>query len=218
MGRRVPQTIHVAQRPSATKIVCVFVLLCVLSCRARETTRAPLRQAPLETGIARDLTEKLGVPVTTRCVIIAGIAMCRAVVGSSVLSIAVKSEKGEWVWHVDGRVVQTAPIAQRIAGELADLGVAQTADCGGAVARVPEGERLTCKLSGGGAAFASIRNDGTVELELAIDPAAAAVRSEEPRDLTKTSRDLERLPGEEDDDEVTGSGSAAPRTDSRVAP
>ena len=131
------------------------------------------------------------------------------------LSIAVKSEKGEWAWHVEGRVVQTGPIAARIAGELADLGVAQTVDCGGAVVRVAPGERLVCKLSGGGAAFASIGKDGSVGLELAIDPAAAAVRSEEPRDLTKTSRDLERLPGEEDEDEVTGSGSAAHST---VAP
>ena len=124
------------------------------------------------------------------------------------LSLGVENKRGEWVWHIDGRVVQTAPIAAQIAGELADLGVAQTVDCGAAVARVPLGDRLTCKLSGGGAAFATIAGDGTVELELAIDPAAAAVRSEVPRDLTKTSRDLERLPGEEDEDEVTGS--AAP--------
>jgi hypothetical protein len=199
----------VAQRPVATKIVCGFVLLCVLACREHETPRAPLRQAPLETGIARDLTEKFGAPVTTRCVIIAGIAVCRAFVGGTVLSIAVKSEKNEWAWHVEGRAVVTAPIALRITGELADLDVAQTVDCGGAVVRVDEGERLVCKLSGGGAAFASIGKDGTVGLELAIDPAAAAVRTEVPHDLTKTSRDLERLPGEEDEEEVTGSGSAA---------
>lgn len=209
MGRRVPQSIHVAQRPSARKFSRVLVLLCVLACRERET-RAPLRPSPLETGIARDLTEKLGVPVTTRCLVAGSVAMCRAFAGGQKLTIAVKSERGQWAWRVDGRIVQTAPIAARIAGELADLGVAQTVDCGAPVARVALGERLTCKLSGGGAAFATIASDGTVSLELAIDPAAAAVRSEEPRDLTQTSRALERLPGEEDDEEVLGSGSAAP--------
>ncbi len=134
--------------------------------------------------------------------------MCRAFVGSTVLPIAVKSEKGEWAWHVEGQVVQTAPIAARIADELTDLGVAQTVDCGGAVVKIAVGERLTCRLSGGGAAFATIAKDGSVALELALDPGAAAVRSETPRDLTQTSRALERLPGEEDEEEVTGS--AAP--------
>jgi len=141
--------------------------------------------------------------------------MCRAFVGDTMLSIAVKNERGAWAWHVEGRVVQTAPIVTRIEGELADLRVAQTADCGGAVVRVADGEQLVCKLSGGGAAFVRIGNDGTVGLELAIDPAAAAVRREEARDLTKTSRDLERLPGDEEEEEVTGSGSAAHST---VAP
>jgi hypothetical protein len=188
----------VALRPSATKIVCAFVLLCVLSCRDRETSRARLRRAPLETGIARELTERLGAPVTTRCAIVAGVAMCRAFVGSTMLSIAVKSERGAWEWHVEGRAVVTAPIVERIGDELADLGLAQTVDCGGAVVTVPADDRLACKLSGGGEAFVTIGKDGTVELELAIDPSAAAVRSEEPRDLTKTSRDLERLPGDEE--------------------
>jgi hypothetical protein len=188
----------VAQGASTTKIVGSFVLLCVLGCRDHESARGPLRQPPLETGIARDLTERLGVPVTTRCVMLGDIATCRAFVGSTMLSIAVESERGAWAWHVEGRMVETAPIMARIAGELADLGIAQTVDCGDAVVSVPEGERLVCKLSGGGAAFAAIGKDGTVELELELDPGAAAVRSEDPRDLTKTSRDLDRLPGGEE--------------------
>ena len=190
-----------------TKICCASVLLCVLGCRERDT-RAPLQRAPLETAIARDLTERLGVPVTTRCVTIAGLARCRAAAGAAVLSISASSSRREWAWKVDGRAVQTAPIVTRVAEELADLGVAQTVDCGGSVAIVPLGERLTCRLSGGGAAFASIARDGTVALELDVDPGAAGVRSEEPRDLTHTSRDLERLPGQEDEEEVRGS--AAP--------
>lgn len=140
--------------------------------------------------------------------------MCRAFVGDTVLTVAVRNEHGQWAWHVEGQVVQTAPIAARITGELADLGVAQTVDCGPLVVRVAAGERLTCKLSGGGAAFVTIAKDGTVSLELAIDPAVAGVRSEQPRDLTKTSRALERLPGEEDEEEVMGSGAgSAPPVD-----
>ncbi|HSN28933.1 MAG TPA: hypothetical protein VLT45_21750, partial [Kofleriaceae bacterium] len=57
-----------------------------------------------------------------------------------------------------------------------------------------------CALGGGGAAFATVARDGHVSLELALDPAVAAVRSEEPRDLTKTSRLLEHGSGDEEDE------------------
>jgi hypothetical protein len=188
------------------------VLLCVTACSSREA-QPPLRRSPLESGIARELTDKLGVPVTTRCVIIAGVARCRAWADRVQLPIVVENHRGEWTWRVDGRYVATAPIAARIAGELADLGVQQTVDCGAAVARVREDDRLACKLSGGGSAFVTVDRDGRVSLELAIDPAVAGVRSEEPRDLTKTSRALDRAGREEDEDEVTpgsGGGSTVP--------
>jgi hypothetical protein len=182
------------------------LLLCAVACHAREE-RAPLRRSPLESAIARELTERLGVPVTTRCVIVAEVAGCRAWAGSVPMRVIVENHRGEWTWEVEGRFVSTAPIAAQIAGELADLGVQQTVDCGAPVARVDD--RLACKLSGGGSAFVTVARDGRVDLELAIDPAAAGVRSEEPQDLTKTSRDLEKMGGDDDEDETPGSSSGS---------
>ena len=208
MGRRVPQHIHVAQRPTARKIRCVCVLLCVLGCSDRKV-RAPLQTSPLETAIARELTARIGAPATTRCVIVVGVAMCRASVDGVVVPVVVENHRGEWVWWVEGGVVPTAPIAARVREELADLGVTQTVDCGKAVA---SGPRLTCALSGGGAAFATIARDGSVSLELAIDPAAAGVRSESPSDLTARSRSLERSAGADDEeDTLPADGGTVPK-------
>jgi hypothetical protein len=211
VGRNLPQLIHETQRSTVRNFALGSVLLCVVACSSREA-QAPLRKSPLESGIARELTEKLGVPVTTRCVIIAGVAMCRAWAGTVQLPLVVENHRGEWTWQVQGRFVATAPIATQIAGELADLGVQQTVDCGAAVARVDD--RFGCKLSGGGSAFVAVGSDGTVSLELAIDPAAAGVRNEEPRDLTKTSRALDRAGKEEEEEEATpgsaGSSTVAP--------
>ena len=117
--------------------------------------------------------------------------MCRASVDGVVVPIVVENHRGEWVWWIEGGVVQTAPIAARVREELADLGVTQTVDCGKAVA---SGPRLTCALSGGGAAFATIAKDGSASLELALDPAAADVRSETPVDLTQRRDRWSRAP------------------------
>jgi hypothetical protein len=61
---------------------------------------------------------------------------------------------------------------------------------------------VTCALSGGGAAFATIDAHGEVALELVIDPAAASARKEPVRDLTQTSRALEHGSGDEDEDDT----------------
>lgn len=190
MGRRVPQVIHAAQG-------LALLLSCALAC-GRRAEQAPSRSAPLETGIARALTETLGVPVTTRCVIVADVAVCRAWAGGVALPIAVENHRGAWTWEVEGRFVNTGPIVARIAGELADLGVHETVDCGAPVARIDD--RLACSLSGGGRAFVTVAPDGRVDLELAIDPAAAGVRSEQPADLTTMSRGLETSGGDEDEE------------------
>jgi hypothetical protein len=182
------------------KFCFVIALLCDDGCRDRETS-TPVGNSPLETGVARELTARLGMPVTAHCVVLAGVASCRALAGGVALPIVVENHQGAWDWRVDAHVVATAPIAARIADELTDLGTAQTVDCGSAVAL---GDRVTCRLSGGGVAFASIARDGTVTFELAIDPAAAAARSESGSDLTARSRALEHSGGERDeDDEVT---------------
>jgi hypothetical protein len=186
----------VAQRLTDRKLSWGFVLLCVVGCREREV-EAPLQQSPVETAIARELTARFDVPAQVRCIVIAGVAGCRASVDGVRVPIVVENHRGEWRWWVEGGAIATAPIASRVRDELADLGVVQTVDCGKAVAI---GSRVTCALGGGGAAFASVGRDGRVSLELAIDPAVAAMRNEEPRDLTKTSRLLEHGSGDEDDE------------------
>ena len=62
--------------------------------------------------------------------------------------IVVENHRGDWAWWVEGGIVPTAAIAARMREELADLGVAQTVDCGRAVA--PCRRIDACKLSGGG--------------------------------------------------------------------
>ena len=196
MGRRVPQNIHVAQRLTNAKLSWGFVLLCVVACRDRDT-QSPLQRSPIETAIARALTSHFGVPAEVRCIVVAGVAGCRARVDSVRVPVVVENHRGEWTWSIEGVAVATAPIAARVRDELADLGVAQTVDCGKAVSI---GTRVTCALSGGGAAFATVARDGSVSFELALDPAVAAARSEEPRDLTRTSRLLEHGSGEDEDE------------------
>jgi len=134
--------------------------------------------------------------------------MCRASIEGVAVPLVVENHRGEWVWWVDGDVVPMGPIAARVRDELADLHVAQTVDCGKPIARGP---RVTCALSGGGSAFATIAKDGTVSLELAIDPAAAGVRSEPPRDLTQRSRSLEHSATDEDEeDTIPSDGGTVP--------
>jgi hypothetical protein len=186
----------VAHRLTVTKFACGFVLLCVLGCRDR-VTDVPVQRWPVETAIARELTARFGVPAQVRCIVIAGVAGCRASVDGVRVPIVVENHRGEWQWRVDGVAIATAPIAARVRDELGDLGVAQAVDCGRAVV---VGTRVTCALGGGGAAFASVARDGTVSLELAIDPAAAGVRREVARDLTRTSQALEHGSGDEDDE------------------
>ena len=196
MGRRVTQIIHVAQRLTTTKLSCGFVLLCVVACRSPQREVASSR-SPVEAAIARDLTARFGVPAQVRCIVIAGVAGCRASVDGVRVPVVVENHRGEWQWRVEGAAIATAPIAARVRDELADLGVVQTVDCGKAVV---VGTRVTCALGGGGAAFASVARDGRVALEIAIDPAAAGVRREVAQDLTKTSQALAHGSGDEDDE------------------
>lgn len=172
------------------------------------------RKSPLETAIARELTAKLGEPTSATCTIIANLPVrCEAALADGTkLPIEITSERKEWAWRVGGRVVETAPITEYLNASLADLRVAQQANCGPRLAFVAPDDRLGCKLSGGGMAFVRFAADGTTSLELAIDPASAAARGEvvtpaRDLELTATSRALETLEGESDgEEEVPGDG------------
>jgi len=180
-------------------------VLALVACRDREASK--VRQSPLETAIARDLTAKLAGPVTATCKIVAVAATCEAVLADGTkLPIEVTSEGKEWSWRVAGFVVETAPIVAYVDAVLADMKLAQTASCGPRVAFVSPGERLGCKLSGGGMAFVQLGKDGDASLELDVDPASGSARGElvtpeRDRELTAISRALEMLEGESDGEE-----------------
>ena len=175
------------------------------------------RTSPLETAIARDLTAKLAQPVKATCTSINGVpAKCEAVLADGTkLPIGIASEGKDWVWNVAGLVIETAPIAAHVNATLADLKVAQQANCGGRFAFVEPGGRLGCKLSGGGMAFVRFARDGAATLELDIDPASGSARGElvtpeRDRELTAISKALENLEGESDgEEEVPSDGGVA---------
>ena len=165
---------------------------------AREQTSPPA----LETAIARELTARFRMPVTTRCAIVAGVPVaCHAVLADGTsLPIAVERAGAAYRWHIAGRVVETARVTEYVQGMLDELGIAQRATCGPAVQRLVPGQRLACSLSGGGAAFVEIARDGALAVELAIDRAAAVARTtgETEVELVRRSRALDR--GDEADE------------------
>lgn len=182
----------------------------------------PARRPPIELDVERELAARFGGAVTARCAVVAGVPMaCLAVIDGLALPVAVEAAGSAWTWRIDGRVVATAPVVAYIDGVLGDLGVAQTARCGPAAVRLPPGQRLPCKLSGGGVAFVDVAREGRVSLELALDPAVAAIRAEPvpDRELVRASRALERT-GDEDDepDELPPVDDKTAAGDARVPP
>lgn len=192
----------------------LLVGLVSLAACGDHTSRQPVRRSPLETAIARDVTARLGVPVTASCTIVAGLPLhCEAaLLDGTKLPIAIRSDGKEWAWRVDGLLVDTVPVAAYLDATLADLHVAQHASCGARFVVVQPGDRIGCKLSAGGMAFVRFLADGTTSLELDLDPASAAARGEtvtpaRDRELTAISRALETLEGESDgEEEVPGDG------------
>jgi hypothetical protein len=168
--------------------------LAILACGHHGTDdRGP---PELETTIARALTTRFGVPVTTRCAVVADVPVsCQAsVVDGTVLPIALERTEAGVRWQVAGPVIETAPIARYVGGVLADLGIAQRAACGPVVQRLVRGQRLACTLSGGGAAFVQVAANGALSLELALDPATAVARGSAAADaeLLHRSRALDK--------------------------
>lgn len=186
-------------------IVCVLALV---SCRDRHAEEA-LRKSPLETAIARDLTARFATPVTASCVLIAGAiaAKCDAALGDGTkIPIEVGTDHRDWTWRIAGIVVEQRAITDYVSEELGGVHVDQKVDCSPAVHVVQPGDRIACKLSGGGLAFVRVAADGTATLELALDPQAAAARGEivtpqRDHELVKISKGLEGLEGDSDGEE-----------------
>jgi hypothetical protein len=194
--------------------IAIATLTTLLACRDRAPDEALARRSPIETAIARDLTARFGTPVTTKCWFAINVPVkCAATLHDGTeLPIAIdNASKTEWGWRVDGLVIHTAPVREHVQAALAALHVTQTASCGNPIVVIPPGERLTCPLSGGGAAFVTVAADGSTSLEVELDPTAAAARSEErtaDRDhaLATESKALESQGGETDGEEAVGDG------------
>jgi hypothetical protein len=200
-----------------------LALVCVLTasgCRDRQARRNAPR-SPVETAIARDLTARFGTPVTVACTVAAGapVACTATLADKTTMAISIENaSKAEWGWRIDGRVIEGSAIATYVEGELAPLGIKDTVTCGPRIQVLRAGERVSCTLSGGGAAFVHVAADGSTSLELALDKESAAARAElvtPERDqaLTEQSKRLEALEGESVGEEAvpTDGGVAEPR-------
>jgi hypothetical protein len=214
VGRKLARKIHCRDvgRPSKlTSKALILLALTLISCGDQKGSE-PRRRSPLETAIARDLTQRLHAPVTASCTLIAGMASkCEASLADGTkIPIEVKSDKKDWAWRVDGIVVEAIPIRDYVAAALGDLHIDQHVDCSPAVHVVEAGGRIACKLSGGGIAFVQIAADGTASLELALDAEAATARNEpvtpeKDRELFDLSKSLEAREGESDGEEAVPS-------------
>ena len=104
----------------------------------------------------------------------------------------------EVAWAAD-EVVLAAPLVAHIAAELTGLGVAALVDCGSPVQPVPADGRLTCRLEGGGLAWARLGADDRLELEIALTAEQAAARGG-----AADEDGLERMSRALDSDEAEG--------------
>lgn len=152
-------------------------------------------------AIRRDLGRDLGVPVReVRC----HGARCEAVTADG-LRIAVALTDAGWE-TVD--LLDPRPIAAEVHAALASVGADQAVDCGPPRLATPGGDRVTCALGGGGAAFVDVAADGGLEVELALTAAIAEVRQApgDPAALERQSRalDTDEAEGAEPDDDGDG--------------
>jgi hypothetical protein len=192
--------------------------LTVIGCSDRQSRERTGRASPVETAIARDLTARFGTSVSVSCKTLAGAPTgCTAKLADGTpLSITIENAgKDEWGWRIDGRVVESKAIVAYVQDQLATFGIKQTATCGAPIAIVKAGERIACTLSGGGAAFVQVAADGNTTLELELDAASAAARSElvtpeRDRQLSDISKGLETLEGESDGEEAVPTDGGAP--------
>jgi hypothetical protein len=160
---------------------CVVCIAALIACSDHAASEAALPdQSPLERAIAHDVDARLGAASYVHCVEILGVPLsCSALLPDrSELPIALHDAGSAWEWSIDGRLVAAAPIEAYVRDVVRDLGAAQSVTCGAALRRLPAGERVACHLERGGTAFVSVAADGTLGVEVQLDPAAAAARGE----------------------------------------
>jgi hypothetical protein len=186
------------------------LLLTVIACRDREVG-APPRSTRFEDTIAHDLAARFGTSATVHCEIVVGVPVrCTGKLADGTeLPITIENaSKDEWGWKVKGRVVETKLVVPFVTDALAAVHADQTVDCGPPVQLLPASATVVCKLGGGGMALVSFADDGEASVELELDPASAAARTElvtpdRERELARQSKALENLGGETDGEEPT---------------
>jgi len=116
------------------------------------------------------------------------------------LQIRLAKSPDGWTWSVDGLVVSADPIEAYLRETLSDLGAVQAVRCAPRIRRLDPGGRIECSLERGGKAFATVRADGSFEVEIELDPHAGAARAEPATEseLVNKSRAVE--PDQDDDD------------------
>lgn len=191
-------------------------LLTVIACS--DPHGRPAHQPwPIETAIATDLGARFGTSATAKCLMVSAVPIgCTAKLADGTeLPIAIEQARAEVRWHVDGVVIEAPQIVAYVKDGLASVHVEQTVDCGPRVQVIKRGERIVCKLGGGGGAFVDIGPDGAASLELALDAATVSARTEltsadRDRELSKQSKELEPLAGESDGEEAVPADGGVP--------
>lgn len=160
---------------------------------------AAAEATPVERAIDEELARRFGVAVVTRCPPYVPTCTAKLPDGST---LPILLDHGEW--KVLGMVVVSDVLEEYVRAELADLGAVQGVRCAPRVRRVAPNERIECWLAHGGKAFITVHADGSTAVEIALDAAAAAARSEpESPELVNASHALEHVEdgdGEDDDD------------------
>jgi hypothetical protein len=168
-----------------------------------------------ETAIEREVraavTGAIGEPVTA---IACTATACRVTAGASTVDvpIAVRADGSATAWRIDGSIVGAAKLEAHVGALLGELAIAGRADCGPRVIVARPGDRIACALTpDGGRAFAMLRDDGTVDVELALGADVAGHRSRDLDDgeLDALSRGLDRDDAFAAEDEAAPPGSDA---------
>lgn len=165
---------------------------------------------PLVASVRAGIAEQLGLP-PARVLCAAG--RCDVDLDGYALAVVVAGDR-ELDWQSD-EVLLAAPLVAHIAGEVHELGVDASIDCGPPIQPVPADGRLTCKVGDGGLAWVKLDAAGAVidvDVALTADEVAARTTAGDEVLLEKLSRALDR-PELDDEDAGVGGGAGSDEPD-----
>lgn len=175
----------------------VGVASVLLACGNDRDAKGPPPATPLERSVADGLAARYAMTFVVTCEPDGRSCKARpsgpSSAADSVLPIRLVDDGAARDWQIDGIVVRSDAIEDYLRGELVDLGVPTTAHCGRRFWVLQVHERVVCELGTGGRAFAVVQEDGSTRVEVELDPAAAAARTEpldpaREHELTELSR------------------------------